>query len=230
MSEKNTGKIEIIGMVKNIEQKYASKTNKYFFLIDIQPVNGYMTRVQAWEDAYDFILSDQIKCGDIIWVHGYYHTYEMTPKGASEPQKFVTFKSDDIRRPGSRFECDVTVNNWNIDMPGGVDGMFYFTATPTVQCFNDGKWLQAADIICGISNQHPQIQECSLVEGAKYHIIGSVDNRDKTQFKTMIDIIYPIVEEQTQQDEDKYYTAEDMDLLQSLGFDVKSTKTETIKS
>ena len=215
MSIKNTGKIELIGMIKHMEQKYAKQTNQYFYMLDIQPVNGYVTRVQAWGDAVDYIVTNEIKCGDIIWVHGYYHTYEMTPKNQTSPKSYVTFKTEDIKRPGGRFECDVTLNEWNVDVVDGIDGVIYFTATPQVECFNDGKWLNAKDILCGISVNNKAISECSLIPGQKYHLVGSIDNRNKTQFKTIVDSILPL-EQNTPVVDNTYHTMNNEQLKDTL--------------
>lgn len=216
MAKRSTTRVQTIGVISKLQEKTASNGSK-FFIIDLVPITGYPLRIQAWDDAYNYIKKNQIHGpqdgvgGDIIFADCYYHTYSLNIHG--EDTKMVTFKADKISRPGSQFISTGTVTEIECeDVETNTSDTFTFKFKP--DCPGNPN-----DIHCCIDKTNRAVPY--LQEGFKCTIIGDVDNRDKKIFKTYVDSVtdYEITEPSFEQWQEKDWKEQLEQIRQMAGVD-----------
>lgn len=192
---KKTNEMTVTGRILSLEER--KSVSGPFYLVNLETFYGPNIKTQVWGKDYEFIKKNELRAaneagigGDYIDVTGYTHTYILETKNGD--QQFVTFKTNNVKRPMARVTYSGRLHHLNYDKIEVLSDQIGFLFDPDTPCFYKGEWLPANSIHCIIDKTNPdyeQLKNENYFIGKKVNAIisGSVDNTDKKLTKVHVD-------------------------------------------
>lgn len=172
------------GMVMALEMKQQSSEHP-FCILDVQPPKGGLSRIQAWGDAYDYIIKHNIKAaskdglnGSVVMIWAFPHTYKITTKNGDVHQ-YNTLKVKQINDATERAKYTGKILSIGLDgyTPKGLTG------------FKFQPYVVSSGVVMNPIHCMTDLDPSRLVVDKECIVCGIPDTVNKKVTKILVDTI-----------------------------------------